>query len=140
MELIKTLTGAARAKGDSWDPTFRIFHARFAPLFYWQEGPATECPLRTRAALPERKNSGQLAAAMGELDPQGMQRLLDAACWNVEAVHDELIGFVPSGGAKAMASSPCTRRAWLEGHLLSLRAAPAQRRGSHDGDCQVRAS
>jgi hypothetical protein len=34
----------------------------------------------------ERKNGWQLAEALGEDGPQGMQRLLNAADWHAEAV------------------------------------------------------
>jgi SRSO17 transposase len=42
----------------------------------------------------ERKNGWQLAEAVGEADPQSMQRLLYAARWDADAVRDELIRFV----------------------------------------------
>ena len=42
----------------------------------------------------ERKNSWQLAEQMDETGPQGMQRLLNAARWDVEDVRDELRAFV----------------------------------------------
>lgn len=42
----------------------------------------------------ERKNGWQLAQEEGESGPQGMQRLLNAAEWDEEAVRDELRGYV----------------------------------------------
>jgi SRSO17 transposase len=83
------------ADGDAWDTAFAAFHARFAPLFYRQE-------VRQRSARyvrgllgpVERKNSWHLAEAVGEPDPQGMQRLLYAARWDADAVRDELVRFV----------------------------------------------
>jgi SRSO17 transposase len=42
----------------------------------------------------ERKNSWQLAEKMDEAGPQGMQRLLNAAKWDVESVRDEMRAFV----------------------------------------------
>jgi SRSO17 transposase len=42
----------------------------------------------------ERKNGWQLAEALGEGGPQGMQRLLNAADWNAEAVRDALCHYV----------------------------------------------
>src|SRR5258708_39056498 len=42
----------------------------------------------------ERKNGWQLAEEEGESGPQGMQRLLNAADWDEEAVRDELRGYV----------------------------------------------
>jgi len=42
----------------------------------------------------ERKNSWQIAETMHEYGPQRMQRLLNAADWDVEAVRDELRTYV----------------------------------------------
>src|SRR5689334_17155756 len=36
----------------------------------------------------ERKNGWQLAETIGDADPQGVQRLLRVACWDVDAVRD----------------------------------------------------
>ena len=42
----------------------------------------------------ERKNGWQMAEAMGEHDPQGVQRLLNAARWDAEEVRDDLREYV----------------------------------------------
>jgi SRSO17 transposase len=42
----------------------------------------------------ERKNGWQLAEAIGERDPQGVQRLLNSATWDAEAVRDDLRGYI----------------------------------------------
>ncbi len=42
----------------------------------------------------ERKNGWQMAEAIGERDPQGVQRLLNSATWDAEAVRDDLRGYV----------------------------------------------
>ena len=42
----------------------------------------------------ERKNGWQLAEYVGELTPDGMQRLLNAADWDVDGVRDELTNYV----------------------------------------------
>jgi SRSO17 transposase len=42
----------------------------------------------------ERKNGWQLAEAIGERGPQGVQRLLTAAVWDAEAVRDDLRAYV----------------------------------------------
>ncbi len=44
-----------------------------------------------------RKNSWQVAEQAGEKTPDGMQRLLNAAAWDVEGVRDELRGYVIEG-------------------------------------------
>ncbi len=45
-------------------------------------------------AQVERKNGWQLAEELGESGPQGVQRLLNAAEWDEEAVRDELRAYV----------------------------------------------
>jgi SRSO17 transposase len=42
----------------------------------------------------ERKNGWQLAEAIGEVGPRGVQRLLSAATWDAEAVRDDLRAYV----------------------------------------------
>ena len=48
------------------------------------------------SALP-RKNGWQVAEQAGEKTPDGMQRLLNAAAWDVEGVRDELRDYVIEG-------------------------------------------
>src|SRR5215469_7171184 len=70
-------------------------HARIAPRFRRRE--ARERARRYLAGLllrVERKNGWQLAEALGEGGPQGMQRLLNAADWDAEAVRDDLRAYV----------------------------------------------
>src|ERR671914_1088305 len=42
----------------------------------------------------ERKNGWQLADAIGEVGPRGVQRLLSAATWDADAVRDDLRAYV----------------------------------------------
>lgn len=42
----------------------------------------------------ERNNGWQLAEAIGERDPQGVQRLLNSAKWDADAVRDDLHAYV----------------------------------------------
>ena len=42
----------------------------------------------------ERKNGWQLAEAIGEVGPRGVQRLLSAASWDADAVRDDLRAYV----------------------------------------------
>src|SRR5258708_38757837 len=70
-------------------------HARIAPRFRRRE--ARERAQRYLEGLlgrSERKNGWQLAEALGEGGPQGMQRLLNAADWDAEAVRDDLQAYV----------------------------------------------
>src|SRR5690242_21800813 len=47
----------------------------------------------------ERKNGWQLAEAIGEVGPRGVQRLLSAATWDADAVRDDLRAYVEIGRA-----------------------------------------
>src|SRR5258707_9245967 len=70
-------------------------HARIAPRFRRRE--ARERAQRYLQGLlgrSERKNGWQLAEALGEGGPQGVQRLLNAADWEAEAVRDDLRAYV----------------------------------------------
>lgn len=70
-------------------------HARIASRFRRRE--TRERARRYLAGLlgrVERKNGWQLAEALGEGGPQGMQRLLNAADWDAEAVRDDLRTYV----------------------------------------------
>src|SRR5260221_9842350 len=42
----------------------------------------------------ERKNGWQLAEESGDVTPDGMQRLLNAAHWDADAVRDDLVAYV----------------------------------------------
>jgi SRSO17 transposase len=42
----------------------------------------------------ERKNGWQIAEAIGETDPQGVQRLLNSAKWDADLVRDDLREYV----------------------------------------------
>ena len=76
MELVEQLPDGL----DAWDVAFAAFHARFAPFFYRQEVRDRSARyLRGLLGPVERKNGWQLAEAVGETDPQGIQRLLYAA-------------------------------------------------------------
>ncbi len=78
-----------------WTATLDALHARIAPRFA-----RAEARTRVRRYLDgllaplERKNGWQLAEHLGEAGPQGVQRLLNAADWDAEAVRDDLIAFV----------------------------------------------
>jgi hypothetical protein len=70
-------------------------HGRIAPRFRRAEVRARArrylAGLLTRV---ERKNGWQLAEETGERHPRGVQRLLDAARWDAEAVRDDLRAYV----------------------------------------------
>jgi SRSO17 transposase len=78
-----------------WHEALEELHARIAYRFARSE-------IRERArrylvgllGRVERKNAWQLAEAIGETDPQGVQRLLNAAKWDAGAVRDDLRRYV----------------------------------------------
>jgi SRSO17 transposase len=79
----------------SWPTGLDELHARIAPRFRRAE--ARGRAKRYLAGLldrVERKNGWQLAEHLGEPGPQGVQRLLNAADWDVEAVRDDLRSYV----------------------------------------------
>jgi SRSO17 transposase len=81
--------------GAAWHATLDAIHTRIAGHFRRAEA-------RTRArrylegllSAVERKNGWQLAEQLGEAGPQGVQRLLNAADWDADAVRDDLRTFV----------------------------------------------
>jgi SRSO17 transposase len=84
-----------RAEIDGWRGELEALHARLASRFRRAE--ARERAKRYLAGLldrVERKNGWQLAERLGESGPQGVQRLLNAAAWDVDAVRDDLRAYV----------------------------------------------
>jgi SRSO17 transposase len=76
---------------DAWQE----LHARIAHRFARYE--ARERAGRYLAGLlerVERKNGWQLAEAIGETGPRGVQRLLSAATWDTDGVRDDLRDYV----------------------------------------------
>jgi len=70
-------------------------HGRIAPRFRRAEARARARRYLAGLLAPvERKNGWQLAEQMGEAGPQGVQRLLNAADWDADAVRDDLRAFV----------------------------------------------
>jgi SRSO17 transposase len=77
--------------GDAW----KDLHARIGHRFARAE--ARERAGRYLAGLLERvprKNGWQLAEAIGEAGPRGVQRLLSAATWDTDGVRDDLRNYV----------------------------------------------
>jgi SRSO17 transposase len=78
-----------------WRDGLDALHGRIARRFRRSE--ARERAKRYLAGLldrVERKNGWQLAEHLGEAGPQGVQRLLNAADWDVDAVRDDLRTYV----------------------------------------------
>ena len=80
---------------ERWAPEFEAFHARFAPLFPRSE-PRHLAGLYLRGLLSsaQRKNSWQIAEAVGQATPDPLQHLLFGAQWDADEVVGELERFV----------------------------------------------
>ena len=83
------------AEVQDWAAGLAEVHARIAGRFARAE-PRVRALAYLRGLLgqSERKNGWTLAEAAGEISPDGMQRLLRTADWDVDAVRDELRGYV----------------------------------------------
>jgi SRSO17 transposase len=80
---------------DRWSSDFEDFQARFAPFFARSEPrEAMRRYVRGLLTAVPRKNCWQMAEAVGERDPQSLQRLLYSAHWDADGVRDELQRFV----------------------------------------------
>ena len=78
-----------------WSEALAEIQARIAPRFGRAE--VRERVGRYLVGLfdrVERKNGWQLAEAIGETGPQGVQRLLNTAVWDTEGVRDDLRRYV----------------------------------------------
>ncbi len=78
-----------------WSSALEEVHGRIGSRFARSE--ARERVLRYLSGLlgrVERKNGWQLAEAIGEVNPQGVQRLLNSAKWDAEGVRDDLRDYV----------------------------------------------
>src|SRR5260370_7453253 len=80
---------------EQWQDEFEAFHARFADLFERSESrEQARKYLRGLLTEAERKNSWQVAEAVGDRIPDRMQRLLYRVPWDADAARDRLQEFV----------------------------------------------
>jgi SRSO17 transposase len=78
-----------------WSEALEELHGRIAHRFARSEArERVQRYLRGLLGRVERKNGWQLAEAIGEADPQGVQRLLNAAKWDADLVRDDLRDYV----------------------------------------------
>jgi SRSO17 transposase len=87
------IDGSATVAG--WPKAWGELHARIGRRFARSE--ARNRVKRYLVGLLgkiERKNGWQMAEAIGERDPQGVQRLLNSAKWDADLVRDELHEYV----------------------------------------------
>jgi SRSO17 transposase len=79
----------------AWQEELAALHARIAPRFVRPEVRARAGKFLAGLLDPlERRNGWQLAEALGERSPDGVQRLLRTARWDAEAVRDDLRTYV----------------------------------------------
>lgn len=80
---------------DEWAADFVAFHSRFAGVFRRKE-PRVQATkyLRGLMAQVQRKNSWQVAEAVGDRIPDATQRLLYRAHWEADAARDVLQQYV----------------------------------------------
>ena len=90
-----TVGETQQAEIEGWRDGLDALHARIAGRFRRSE--ARERAKQYLAGLldrVERKNGWQMAEHLGESGPQGVQRLLNAADWDEDAVRDDLRAYV----------------------------------------------
>src|SRR6266480_7779507 len=80
---------------EAWQEDFEQFHAQFADLFERSESrEQAKKYLRGLLAQADRKNSWQVAEAVGDRIPDRMQRLLYRVPWDADAARDRVQEFV----------------------------------------------
>src|SRR5215813_13449463 len=79
----------------AWVGELEALHARIAPRFQRAE-PRRRALAYLKGLLShtERKNGWQLAEEAGDATPDGMQRLVNASHWDMDAVRDDLLAYV----------------------------------------------
>jgi DDE superfamily endonuclease len=78
-----------------WSEALKALHGRIAHRFARSEArERIRRYLLGQLGRVERKNGRQLAKAIGEADPQGVQRLLNSAKWDATLVRDDLREYV----------------------------------------------
>src|SRR5215204_2379593 len=79
----------------AWREDLNALHARIAPHFHRPEVRARAGRFLAGLLDPvERRNGWQVAEALGERSPDGVQRLLRTARWDANAVRDDLRAYV----------------------------------------------
>ena len=87
--------GVGSSAFGEWSKAFAEMHRRIGHRFARSEArERVRRYLRGLLGKVERKNGWQMAEAIGERDPQGVQRLLNSARWDADEVRDDLRGYV----------------------------------------------
>jgi SRSO17 transposase len=83
------------AEVENWAAGLEQLHARIAPRFARSEQRGRALTYLQGLLSPlQRKNGWQLAEVAGERTPDGVQRLLNTALWDADAVRDDLREYV----------------------------------------------
>ena len=87
---------------EEWGGELRVLHNRLRQYFVRSEARDRAIEyLQGLLSEVKRKNGWQLAEQAGEATPDGMQRLLNSAVWNADAVRDELQRYIIEHVAEA---------------------------------------
>ena len=120
---------------DEWSADFLRFCARFADVFGRKEPRAQAIKyLRGLMSSVPRKNSWQVAEAVGDRIPDATQRLLYRAQWSADAARDRLLRYTvevfgEEDGIGIVDETASSRRApTRSGSNGSTRARPARSR------------
>ena len=119
-----------------WAAELEAVHARIAPRFERAEPRHRALAyLKGLLSQAERKNGWQLAEEAGDATPDGMQRLLNAAHWDADAVRDDLVAYVREHLGDPAAILVIDETGFLKKGTKSAGvAAPIQRDGRQAGE------
>jgi SRSO17 transposase len=99
----------------AWSRELERLHTRIAHRFQRAEPRRRSLAyLKALAASVERKNGWQMAEAVGDSTPDGMQRLLNQAEWNTDLVRDDLREYVVEHFADERAVLVCDETGFLK--------------------------
>lgn len=106
------IAGSAAVAG--WSRALGVLHDRIGHRFARSEArERAKCYLLGLLGRIEHKNGWQMAEAIGEADPRGVQRLLNSTKWDANEIRDDLGEYVVEHlGGERRASSSCTRPAF----------------------------
>ena len=109
----------------AWARELERLHARIAHRFRRAEPRRRSLAyLKALAASVERKNGWQMAEAVGDSTPDGMQRLLNQAEWDTDLVRDDLREYVVEHFADERAVLVCDETGFLKKGTKSVGVQP----------------
>src|SRR5215216_6018148 len=109
----------------AWARELERLHARISHHFRRAEPRRRSLAyLKALAASVERKNGWQMAEAVGDSTPDGMQRLLNQAEWDTDLVRDDLREYVVEHFADERAVLVCDETGFLKKGAKSVGVQP----------------